>query len=95
MLVSEFSEYVPSIIITSDATRVLDTVECFSVAEPDAFGKTTVILAPEFYEVAHGSDVKAKRIRKAIMKKIKREGADGEGRRRCAWSGTTPGGRTW
>ena len=73
MLVSEFSEYVPSIIITSDATRCLDTVECFSVAEPDAFGKTTVILAPEFYEVAHGSDVKAKRIRKAIMKKIKRE----------------------
>jgi phosphohistidine phosphatase SixA len=73
MLVSEFSEYVPSIIITSDATRCLDTVECFSVAEPDAFGKTTVILAPEFYEVAHGSDVKAKRIRKAIAEKIRRE----------------------
>ena len=72
-LVAEHPEFVPSIIITSDATRCLDTVECFSMAEPEAFGKTTVILAPEFYEVAHGSDVKAKRLRKAITKKIKRE----------------------
>ena len=72
-LVSEHPEFVPSIIVTSDATRCLDTVECFSMAEPEAFGKTTVILAPEFYEVAHGSDVKAKRLRKAITKKIKRE----------------------
>jgi len=73
MLVAEYPEFVPSIIITSDATRCLDTVECFTIAEPEAFGKSTVILAPEFYEVAHGSDVKAKRIRKAITKKIKRE----------------------
>ena len=72
-MVTEHPEFVPSIIITSDATRCLDTVECFSMAEPEAFGKTTVILAPEFYEVAHGSDVKAKRLRKAITKKIKRE----------------------
>jgi phosphohistidine phosphatase SixA len=70
--IEEFPEFIPDIVITSDATRCLDTLETF-VAAASEFGCASVVLAPEFYEVSHGSDVKAKRIKKIVTKKIKRE----------------------
>jgi phosphohistidine phosphatase SixA len=61
--------WTPDLILTSDATRCLETLEAMGDAV-EAFRTAPVILVPDFYDKTHGDEVSQAKSAKVIGKRV-------------------------
>jgi phosphohistidine phosphatase SixA len=66
-------DWIPDLIITSDAKRCVETLDVMTEAQPE-FKKADVVLCPEFYDKSHGDEeVDGGATAKMIAKVVERE----------------------
>ena len=66
-------DWIPDLIITSDAKRCMETLDAMTEAQPE-FKKADVVLCPEFYDKSHGDEeVDGGATARMIAKVVERE----------------------